>query len=228
MTLLKNTGNSTGNGGEKVWRPEYDLRTHNIFNLYNFEVRPDKVTEENPNDILWVRMESEAIIPLYMFGTSNTTTEFKSVRQYVINAVEDNTEKAEDGIHYKYRPYVLFYDGPEKINMKSHMRDSKPVILSLNANFRGILFAPNSSVILLNPDGYKFYGFIVAKEYMEVVKEGTPTHYDNNIYVDDNGEVKCQRSSIMNFGEYDDFNIGSFNNYNYEVENNSQGNLFIY
>ena len=215
------------NGGSKYWYPSCDIRIHNVFDLKNFEVRQDKITEENPYDILWVRIESEAFIPVQWFGVSGKDNhfEYKSVRQIVINAAEDNTIMEEG--KYKYRPYVMFYDGPEKIDMDSPIRNSKPVILNLNANFRGILFAPNSPVII-NDNGYTFEGFVVAREYYELAKIGSPVKYNDNIYVDKFGEVAYSLSSRTKCGTFKNFNIGDFEDYGYEVEDNSQENLFIY
>ena len=47
------------------------------------------------------------------------------------------------------------------------MRDSKPVILNLNANFRGVIYAPNSPVTVIG-NGHKFKGFIIAKEFLKL------------------------------------------------------------
>ena len=77
-----------------------------------------------------------------------------------------------------FRPIVFFYDGPEtnatnifldKSNIshpqtRAESRNSKPVILNLNADFAGILYMPNSPVVLVT-NGHKFRGFIRAKSY---------------------------------------------------------------
>ena len=77
-----------------------------------------------------------------------------------------------------FRPIVFFYDGPEtnatnifldKANIshpqtRAESRNSKPVILNLNADFAGILYMPNSPVVLVT-NGHKFRGFIRAKSY---------------------------------------------------------------
>ena len=219
-----------GGGNETWWNPACDLRIHAIFNISNFALRSDKVTEENPYDILWVRIESEAFIPLAMLGVTGSKTtshrQFKSVRQIVLNINEDNTIK--EGNKFKYRPVVMFYDGPEKIDMKSHVRDSKPVILNLNADFRGILFAPNSPVIL-NDNGHKFYGFIVATEYRKLTFDsGHEVKHKNanKMYVNDYGEVLSTPVSRTRCGEYDTFGIATLSNYDYDLEEHSQDNLF--
>ena len=89
------------------------------------------------------------------------------------------------------RPLIIFYEGsdrgltevvddtdknssqsgsPKQAYPNLSWRDSKPVILNLNADFRGILFAPNSPVVI-NGNGKNFYGFVVAKEFVRVTTE---------------------------------------------------------
>ena len=213
----------------KYWDESCDLRIHNIFNFNTpFDVRANKVTEENPYDILWVRIESEAFLPLWMLGVTdrdeNKHVQYKSVRQIILNINSDNTVK--DGDKYKYRPVVMFYDGPEKIDMNSRARTPRPIILNLNADFRGAIFAPTTAVII-NPNGHKFYGFIVAKEYRKLATGGGHSvKYNNKIFVDDYGEVLSDPVSMYKCGYYDTFNIGGFGDYDYELEDDSANNLF--
>ena len=81
----------------------------------------------------------------------------------------------------------FFYDGPEKIDGKStntwnedwreswkyperyknNPRNSLPVIINLNADFRGVFFMPNSPVVI-NGNGHNFEGFVVAMEYKKL------------------------------------------------------------
>ena len=84
------------------------------------------------------------------------------------------------------RPLVIFYEGPDRGLSESYdtaelagnqtaipkesypnltVRDPQPLVLNLNANFKGILFAPNSPVIIKG-NGYKMEGFVVAKEFV--------------------------------------------------------------
>ena len=236
-------------GSGEWWNKTRDMRIHNIFNISNFNVRSNRTEEAkqiDPYDILWVRIESEAFLPLSMLGINKSSHyDYKSVRQIVLNVNEDNTEKLTDSDGnvlqdeygrdlYKYRPVVIFYDGPEKIDMNSHIRDSKPVILNLNADFRGILFAPNSPVVI-NDNGHKFDGFIVAKRYYKFDKNpgsgysevtNSYNNHSNLMYVDKYGEVQFVSDSREKCGTYDTFNILSFSNYNYELEEHSQNNLF--
>ena len=117
-------------------------------------------------DPLYVRIEGEELNEAD--GDRQNTT----VRQMFINVNTSNTSSSA-------RPLIIFYEGPDrgltegvddtdKNSSQSgspkqaypnlSWRDSKPVILNLNADFRGILFAPNSPVVI-NGNGKNFYGF---------------------------------------------------------------------
>ena len=220
---------SGGYGNDTWWDKSCDLRIHAIFNISNFEVRQNKIAKDNPFDILWVRIESEAFLPLKMLGITDkdSFSQYKSVRQIILNINEDNTEKDSDG-KFKYRPFVMFYDGPEKIDMSSNIRKPRPIILNLNKDFRGILFAPNSPVII-NDNGHKFFGFIVAKEYRKLtfgIGHEVKHENANKMCVNDFGEIFSERTDQMSCGEYNTFGIVSFENYNYELEEHSKNNLF--
>lgn len=105
------------------------------------------------------------------------------------------------------RPMVIFYEGPdrgltegvddtERSNQQSgspksaypnlSWRDSQPVILNLNEDFNGILFAPNSPVAI-NGNGHNFHGFVVAKEFVRVTTERDYT-LKNGKYLDSSGK----------------------------------------
>lgn len=220
--------NKNNKGSSSYWYPSFDLRIHNVFNFnYAYEIRADKVAKDksNPYDILWTRIESEAFLPLKMLGVTDKDNhvQYKSVRQIVLNINVDNTIK-ENG-KLKYRPIIMFYDGPERFDNNSTVRASKPIILNLNANFNGILYAPTSPVIF-NGNGYKFNGFIVAKKYMKLKKGTNAVHYNDKIFVDENGEVLAEDIIRSSYGKYERFGIKSFSNYNYDLEDNSQDNLF--
>lgn len=221
--------NKNNNGSTSYWYPSFDLRVHNVFNFnHAYEIRADKVAENpnNPYDILWARIESEAFLPLKMLGVTDkdSHTQYKSVRQIVLNMNVDNTVRDENG-KLKYRPIVMFYDGPERFDNNSTVRASKPVILNLNANFNGILYAPTSPVIFIG-NGYKFNGFIVAKKYMKLNKGTTAVHYNDKIFIDENGEVLAEDVIRSSYGTYERFGIKSFGGYGYELEDKSQNNLF--
>ena len=208
--INSNGRTSGGYGNGTWWDKSCDLRIHAIFNISNFEVRKDKIAKDNPFDILWVRIESEAFLPLKMLGVTNKDnhSQYKSVRQIILNINEDNAEKDSDG-KFKYRPFVMFYDGPEKFDMSSNVRKSRPIILNLNKDFRGVLFAPNSPVII-NTNNHEFFGFIVAKEYRKLSSgSGHEVKHKNanKMYVNDYGEVFSEQIDIMNCGTFHALNF---------------------
>ena len=157
------------------------LRIHSTINIgAPYKERTDKTyleTDEKGNllpDILWGRIESEPMLfyPDEVNGVKTTNMSAKmglsSVRQIIINVKESNYNVGDN----KYRPVILFYDGPETYDIyataekdKKHIRDSQPVILNLNAGFRGVLYAPNSPVVVIGNNTGNFDGFVVAKEY---------------------------------------------------------------
>ena len=68
---------------------------------------------------------------------------------------------------YKYRPMLFFYDGPVGENNERGVgRKSRTVKFTLEEDFRGILFAPNSPVHV-EGNGHKFYGIIVAEKIVD-------------------------------------------------------------
>ena len=118
-------------------------------------------------DILWGRIESEPMLshPDAVNGKAaymtKTQTALSSVRQIIINVNSSNYNTG-------YRPVIIFYDGPERYSSESHIRDSKPVILNLGKPFRGVLYAPNSPVVIVGNAKNQFKGFVVAKKYMRL------------------------------------------------------------
>ena len=226
----------------KTWAPYRDLRIHNIYNFTEpFAIRTDKVTASNPQDILWARLESETLIDIQTLGVKNKTNhvEYKSVRQYILNINSDNTVK-DANEKYIYRPLCVFYQGPEAYDLSKGIRVSRPVILNLYADFRGIIYAPLSSV-LFNPNGHNFYGFIVAKEYLTLATSGghevcmicnddNCTHDKNaKCQIDDFGEVlTTPYTGKYKYGKYSYFGHPGFSNFSdgYKDESDS-ANLFV-
>ncbi|MBR4903772.1 MAG: pilus assembly protein [Selenomonadaceae bacterium] len=165
----------------------------------------EKLREENedckdlPSWELAERFAKEPPDPLYI--RIETESEYDSVRQTIININVSNINEK------KYRPLVLFYEGSEN-------SESLPVILNLNADFRGILFAPNNSVVI-NGNGHEFNGFVIAESYRKLATEGgdyyTPIvdKHGNTIYVDDYGNVEYDNDLAgQNYFRAEDFNIG--------------------
>ncbi len=138
-----------------------DLRIHSTFNFTTpYTVRQNRTEEQvaqNPEDALYVRIESEPIKPL-SFRTTHRS--YSSVRQIFLNINQPNTGEND-------RPLVFFYEGPEKINGQSSVRDSQPFVLTLNADARVILFAPYSPVVIRG-NNHKMQGFVIAKEFVQL------------------------------------------------------------
>lgn len=167
-------------------------------------------------DPLWVRIESDpwwigSAAPYIDSGTG-----LNSVRQMIISIDKSNVESTdhafkftddkkkvdnktkqalgdfdgyeiEGGLAYKYRPFFVFYKGPEVYDESNTVRKSQPVILNLNADWNGILYAPNSPVVILG-NGKKLQGFVVAKEFVQLktVKDYTDNGYSE--YTGENGK----------------------------------------
>ena len=139
------------------------LRIHSSINFDGaYQVRPG---QDSP-DILWMRIESEPM--LYHPDTTSATdkvrksvTGLNSVNQIIINANYSNYNTYDKN----YRPFIIFYDGPEYYETNKEIRASKPVILNLNVPWRGVLYAPNSPVVVTGAAQEQFVGFVVAKEY---------------------------------------------------------------
>ena len=149
-------------------------------------------------DPLYVRIESEELNEAD--GDRQNTT----VRQMFINVNKANTGSSD-------RPLIIFYEGPDrgltegvddsdKNSSQSgspkeaypdlSWRDSQPVILNLNADFSGILFAPNSPVAI-NGNGHNLHGFVVAKEFVRVTTASDYTVSNGNNgsrYLDGDGK----------------------------------------
>ena len=119
-----------------------------------------QVLAKNTYDPLYVRIESEAA--------------GEPVRQVIINVNVDNTSESA-------RPIILFYDGPA-------YEKSLPVILNLNADFKGILFAPNSPVVI-NGNNHKIQGFVVAESYVQLADSGYSYIENYKMYTDSSGNV---------------------------------------
>ena len=178
--------------------------SNRVYGLINYdgtayEVRSDK----SPPDPLYAMIESEPI-------NADGGVYSSSVRQIIINVntantaynlVADGTDSAGNTVYrkvYKYRPILFFYEGPKKLdNDTSTVRDSLPVILNLNADFRGVLFAPNSPVVI-NGNGHKFEGMVIAKSFVQLATSGTNKNTDISgltFYTDNYGNIQYQKNS---------------------------------
>ena len=190
---VKANGDYNSNYKYSSWTDEekdaLKFRIHDLVNIGRWDgskyVWPYEVREgKEPPDPLYVYIESENN---YSHEHQNTTA-FNTVRQIIINVNASNYDTEDEDSATK-RPLFLFYDGPEKIDGKyvsnkvatwyedwrfswkypsryaNNPRNSLPVILNLNADFRGVLYMPNSPVVV-NGNGHKFKGFVVALKFL--------------------------------------------------------------
>lgn len=176
----------------------YKLRIHSLIgvesarnlegtkslNKFPYKVRAGK----DAPDPLYARIESETIKRNKYNAAGHKS--FNSVHQIIINVTFPNTA-ADD------RPIIFFYDGPEKIDENSSVRNSKPLILNLNADFRGVIYAPNSPVVV-SGNNHSFEGFIVAKEFVKLkTKEEFETAgYKKVVRKDNNDEIFVKPDDI--------------------------------
>lgn len=151
------------------------LRIHSSININDAWV--DRNKDDGAADILWTRIESEPIIS--DLGINKIMTQLNTVRQIIFNVNTSNTatetKQDDEGnvtTYYTQRPMFIFYTGPEtnEPDNPDSVRKSQPVVFNLNADFNGILYAPNSPVII-NGNGHILTGFVIAKEYLRLKNE---------------------------------------------------------
>lgn len=161
--------------GESIATQLVFSRIESIINVTNpYEVRdvenyPEDevsydVNTDKPNklDPLFVRIESEEYNTKGELGYVMNTT-----RDITINIQADNTALKDDGTTYKYRPMIFFYEGPVDQNgQMGGERKSRTVTLNFEADFRGILFAPNSPVYIKG-NNHKFTGIVIAESFVQ-------------------------------------------------------------
>ena len=142
------------------------LRIHSSINFDGaYQVRP----EQDSPDVLWMRIESEPMLYHPDVVTESDTAHLNikslnSVNQIILNFNFSNEDE-------KYRPIIIFYDGPESYKTNEYIRASKPVIMNFKVPFRGVLYAPNSPVIIIGDAKDSFKGFVVAKKYMRLMDD---------------------------------------------------------
>jgi len=195
----------------------------NLSALPASEISYDVYTDEpNKIDPLFIRLESEE----YNTG-SGTSWVTNTVRDISINIKADNTEKTLSGV-YKYRPMIFFYDGPvgededgDGIGERGKGRKSRTVMLTLEEDFRGILFAPNSPVHV-EGNGHKFQGIIIAEKFVDANGDTIETpenNYSEFNYSNLNPALAAEWQEFytkLGLGEakYDDFHAVRLNVYN--------------
>ncbi len=189
----------------------------NVIQLPTSEISYDVYTDE-PNilDPLFVRIESEE----YNTGSSGTSWVTNTVRDIFINIQADNTIKSNG--EYIYRPMLFFYEGPVGENNERGVgRKSRTVNLTLDEDFRGILYAPNSPVYVKG-NGHKFQGYIIAERFVDENGNtiNTPeNNYSEFNYSDLNPALAAEWQEFytkLGLGEakYDDFRAVRLNVYN--------------
>lgn len=165
-------------------------RVHSLLNVndaYTVRSSHKKDGKKIDDDPIYFRFEAEPYI-----------SEYTPIRQIVININVSNLDDDK-------RPLFFFYDGPDARPNQSRdgsgqpvlkPKDAQPVILNLNADFKGVLFIPDIPVVI-NGNGHIFEGFVIASEYRYLNTRGTKVKYsitgeadkdysDNKIYVDAN------------------------------------------
>ena len=177
-------------------------------------------------DPLWVRIESEPIIQI-----DNNKVPSNSVRQITLNLNADNSDADAT------RPLVVFYDGPEQLDKSTTNRVSQAVVINLNEDFNGILYMPNSPVII-NGNGHKFTGFVIAKEFRKLAEVddivlGTKTvvdAYGNEHRPNGYTKVTDGYGNILFIKQGQYIPEATFNEQykNYSVETDDKGNVSIY
>lgn len=212
-TLIDKLKFNFKNSSSLAYTEAVKYRVHTSFNFDAvFPVRSNKTTSPKyvngyavpATDPLYVRIESEELNEAD--GDKQNTT----ARQMFININANNTAS-------NARPLIIFYEGPdrgltegvddsERSDNQSGSpkstypnltwRDSQPVILNLNADFSGILFAPNSPVAI-NGNGHNLHGFVVAKEFVRVTTASDYT-VSNGKYIDANGKEWFKSSQTNN------------------------------
>ncbi len=173
------TGVNLDNTEDGYYTYEYKVRDEEFLKKQGYKADDAKKKAKEPPDPLYIYIESENF---YSHEYQNNNTGFNTVRQIVINLNASNNNENKD------RPMFFFYDGPEKINSdnnkitwyetwreswkyedkyKDNARNSLPVIINFFEDFRGVFFFPNSPVVI-NGNGKKFEGFIVAQKYLRL------------------------------------------------------------
>ena len=202
------TGITAGGGLNNGWNTDYKatLRLHTSFNFN--QAWEDRNKDDGQADILWTRIESD---PIWFEYGSN----WNSVHQIFLNAHEDNTatEKLNgtDKEYFTQRPFFIFYNGPEYYGSDPGDRVSQPVVLNLYNDWNACIYMPNSPVII-NGNGYKLTGFVIAKEYRratkaeEIIAKGYSKYedgYGNKVFIK-NSDLLTQAdvNKVINDNEY--------------------------
>lgn len=169
----------------------------------------------NLQDPLFVRIESEEFNES---GVNNT------IHDIHINITADNTVKDDETEEYLYRPMVFAYEGPVDVDGKrGEGRKSNTVVVNLGADFRGIIFAPNSSVHINvtgdDSERREFRGIIVAKSLVDEQGHEISMPADE-VTTDNAAAFQAFYHDTLNLSEavYDDFGVVKLNVYKPEKD----------
>lgn len=171
----------------------YDVR--NVDELSAREVSLTPQGEPNYQDPLFVRIESEEF---------NASSVSNTIHDINININVDNTDN-------KYRPMVFVYDGPK--GDKDGGRESGTVVLNLQEDFKGIIYAPNSPVQVIG-NGKAFRGYIIAKRIIgpngKDLTDEMPSHQNSET---DAALQAFYENLGLKEAKYDNFNVVRLNVY---------------
>ncbi len=210
-TLIDKLKFNFKNSSSLAYTDAVKYRVHTSFNFDAvFPVRSDKTTSPKyingyavpATDPLYIRIESEELNEAD--GDKQNTT----ARQMFININADNTAS-------NARPLIIFYEGPDRGLKEGYddadvegstqtqspkdaypnltRRTAQPVVLNLQADFKGILFAPSSPVIIKG-NGHKMEGFVVAKNFIDFADSGDVRVTENGLtfYTDYYGNIQTK------------------------------------
>ena len=175
--------------------------TYRIFGLIGVEEErnkpkgtfPYKIREgRDKPDPLFAKIESETIKwePYY----DKNHSAWNTVRQIFINVNCSNFNEDKD------RPIIFFYDGPRTFEKNSAVRYSKPIILNLNADFRGVVYAPNSPVIIVG-NKKSFQGYVIAKEFRKLKTKADFSGFKKVVRKDNGHEIYLKDENDIKFSE---------------------------
>ncbi|MBE6093643.1 MAG: hypothetical protein E7201_10870 [Selenomonas ruminantium] len=127
----------------------YSVR--DVENLPEADITRNTRGERNRLDPFFIRIEGEEFNGAYA-NNYYADAVYQITINNKVNNMDDNA-----------RPLIFYYSGPMDVNGKAgEGRKSLTVTFNLEADFKGILFAPNSLVRILG-NGHNFRGIIVAQ-----------------------------------------------------------------
>ena len=174
-TNISKTSGSWDYGTKLTGNAQYDYRVHMpvcINTPYPVRILDGK----RPPDSLYAFIEQEPVVHTVTLsdGSLYSRGNMSAVRQLIISNNVSNYNSDTQ------RPWIFFYEGPEiptySENSAVYDSDKKtyigvrpflPVILNLNADFRGVIFAPNNPIVI-NGNGFKMQGFVVAEKFQRL------------------------------------------------------------